>query len=260
MTEIRTEAEAIRAPALEPVPHGFFTRRGGVSSGIYASLNTGLGSRDERASVLENRARVTARLGATVLATPYQIHSPDAVVVRAAWAPGEGPQVDGVVTDVPGLAIGVSSADCGPILFSDPVAGVVGAAHAGWRGAFGGVLEATLDTMESIGADRGRIVAVLGPTISAAAYEVGPEFRDRFLAADADNARFFVPSDRPEHHRFDLPAYIVARLTRAGAGQVADLGLCTYADPERFYSYRRMTHRGEADYGRLVAAITPARS
>ncbi len=259
-SEIRTEAEAIRAPALEPVPHGFFTRRGGVSTGLYASLNTGLGSRDDRAAVLENRARVAARLGASGLATPYQVHSPDAVVVRSAWAPGEGPHVDGVVTDVPGLAIGVSSADCGPILFADAEAGVVGAAHAGWRGAFGGVLESTLDVMESIGARRARIVAVLGPTISAAAYEVGPEFIARFLEADPENARFFVPSDRPEHHRFDLPAYIGMRLRRAGAGTVADLGLCTYADPERFFSYRRMTHLGEADYGRLVAAITPARS
>lgn len=259
VSETMSEAEAIRAAALEPVPHGFFTRRGGVSTGIYGSLNTGLGSRDDRAAVLENRARVAARLGASALATPYQIHSPDAVVVREAWTPGEGPHVDAVVTDVPGLAVGVSSADCGPILFSDAEAGVVGAAHAGWRGAFGGVLESTLAAMESIGADRSRIVAVLGPTISAAAYEVGPEFRARFVEAEAENARFFVPSDRAEHHRFDLPAYIVARLTRAGTGTVGDLGLCTYADPERFYSYRRMTHQGEADYGRLVAAITPAR-
>lgn len=258
--ETRSEAEAIRAAALEPVPHGFFTRRGGVSGGIYASLNTGLGSKDAREAVLENRARVAARLGATALATPYQVHSPDAVVVRELWPAGEGPHADAVVTDVPGIAVGVSSADCGPILFSDPVANVVGAAHAGWRGAFGGVLESTLDAMESIGAERGRIVAVLGPTISAAAYEVGPEFRDRFLASDPETARFFVPSGRPEHHRFDLPAYIVTRLTRAGAGRVADLGLCTYADPGRFYSYRRMTHQGEADYGRLVAAITPVRS
>lgn len=246
--------------ALPAVRHGFFTREGGVSSGIYASLNCGVGSQDDRAAVAENRARVAAGLGvaAANLATPYQVHSAEAVIVEEPWLPGEGPKADAVVTRRPGIAVGVGTADCGPILFADGEARVVGAAHAGWKGAFGGVLEATLAAMEQLGAERGRIVAVLGPTISQEAYEVGPEFQARFLAASAANERFFSPSDRPDHHRFDLPAYIGQRLADAGVGRFDDLALCTYADSRRFFSYRRTTHRGEPDYGRLLHAIAIA--
>lgn len=248
----------IVSDALQSLPsirHGFFTRQGGVSDGIYASLNCGVGSSDDRAAVAENRALVAADLGVAALATPYQIHSAEAVVVEQPWLPGEGPKADAVVTRRPGLAIGVGTADCGPILFADADAAVIGAAHAGWKGALGGVLEATLAAMEDLGAERKRIVAVLGPTISQSAYEVGPEFRARFLEADAGNADYFTPSSRADHHQFDLPAYIGSRLRAAGVGRFDDLALCTYADPERFFSFRRTTHRNEPDYGRLLHAI-----
>ncbi|MCX5578032.1 peptidoglycan editing factor PgeF [Kaistia terrae] len=253
----------ITADALEALPgirHGFFTRQGGVSQGIYGSLNCGVGSADERAHVLENRARVTADLGvaARQLATPYQVHSPDVVVVDQVWATGDGPKADAVVTNRAGIAIGVGTADCGPVLFADGEAGVVGAAHAGWKGAFTGVLEATVAAMEGLGARRENIVAVLGPTISKAAYEVGPEFRARFLDVAETNAAYFTPSARADHHQFDLPSYIGMRLRAAGLGTVGDLALCTYADPTRFFSYRRTTHAGEPDYGRLLHAITIA--
>jgi YfiH family protein len=247
--------------ALAGIRHGFFTRRGGVSNGIYASLNCGVGSADERGHVIENRARVTAELGvaADQLATPYQVHSPDVVVVDEVWAVGEGPKADAVVTKRPGIAIGVGTADCGPVLFADAQAGVIGAAHAGWKGAFTGVLEATITAMEGLGARRENIVAVLGPTISKSAYEVGPEFRARFLDAAEANAAYFTPSDRAGHHRFDLPAYIASRLRLAEIGHAGDLALCTYADPKRFFSYRRTTHAGEPDYGRLLHAISLAK-
>jgi YfiH family protein len=247
---------------LPDIRHGFFTRRGGVSTGIYESLNCGLGSSDDRAAILENRARVTAALGipAGRLATPHQIHSPDAVVVETAWEPGKGPKADAVVTRTAGIALGVGSADCGPTLFADAAAGVIGASHSGWRGALSGVLEATIAAMEGLGAKRERIVAVLGPTISKKNYEVGGEFVAAFENADPQNARFFAPATRPGHMMFDLPGYIIARLGAAGV-TAADMGLCTYADPERFFSYRRTTHRGEPDYGRLISAIAlaPAR-
>ncbi len=250
----------IRSPLLSELPgiaHGFFTREGGVSDGLYASLNVGLGSSDERARVLENRRRVATALGVPgdALAMPYQVHSPDVAVVEEVWAPGEGPKVDAVVTAREGVAIGVATADCGPILFADPQARVVGAAHAGWQGAFKGVIAATVAAMEGLGAARGRIVAVLGPTISAAAYEVGPEFVARFVEADSGFARFFVPSERAGHAMFDLPAFVAFRLEEAGIERRGDLGACTYADEARFFSYRRTTHRREPDYGRLVSAI-----
>lgn len=250
----------IRSPLLSDlagVAHGFFTREGGVSDGLYASLNIGFGSRDERARVLENRGRVAAALGVPTdaLAMPYQVHSPDVAVVETVWAPGKGPKVDAVVTARPGVAIGVATADCGPILFADADARVVGAAHAGWKGAFSGVIEATVAAMEGLGARRESIVAVLGPTISATAYEVGPEFVERFLVEDPDWARFFRPSERAGHAMFDLPAFVALRLAEAGVGRADDLALCTYADEARFFSYRRATHRGEPDYGRLVSAI-----
>jgi YfiH family protein len=252
----------VEAPALmlPGIAHAFFTRQGGVSGGLYAGLNTGIGSRDDRACVLENRARAAAYLGAKSarLATPYQVHGTDAVIVEEAWAPGQGPKADAVVTRSPGLAIGVGTADCGPILFADAEAGVVAAAHAGWKGALTGILESTVRAMESIGAKPERTVAVLGPTISAAAYEVGPEFLARFAEADPGSERFFRPSERPEHSMFDLPAYIVDRLRRVGLGEVHDVGLCTYSDEARFFSYRRATHRGEPDYGRQLSAIAIA--
>ncbi len=242
--------------ALPGIRHGFFTREGGVSTGLYASLNCGIGSADERARVLENRARVTAALGvgADRLATPYQVHGTDAVIVEAVWAPGEGPKADAVVTNRPGVALGIGTADCGPILMADPVARVIGAAHAGWRGAIDGIAEAAIEAMVMLGARRERMVAVLGPSISQANYEVGPELVARFTHDNADNARYFVPSERPRHALFDLPAYTVGRLKAAGIAAV-DMGRCTYAEPDRFYSYRRATHLGEPDYGRLMSAI-----
>jgi polyphenol oxidase len=251
----------IEAPALSGLPglrHAFFTRQGGVSEGFYASLNGGLGSGDDPARVAENRRRMTERLGLEPgrLASVYQVHSADCLIVEAPFA--ERPKADGMATRVPGLALGILTADCGPILFADPVNRVVGAAHAGWKGALTGVIEATLAAMERLGAAREQVTAVLGPTIGRDAYEVGPEFRERFVAADPVNAERFVPSERPDHHLFDLPGYIAARLTRAGVGTVADLGLCTYADPERFFSYRRTTHWREGDYGRLVSAVALA--
>jgi YfiH family protein len=250
---------AIEAPDLASIPgirHAFFTREGGVSEGHYASLNGGLGSSDDRSLVLENRRRMAARLGVSDdrLVSVHQVHSPDCVLVEGPWS-GERPRADGMATRTPGVALGVSTADCGPLLFADGEARVVGAAHAGWKGAFTGVAEATIEAMVRLGADRSRIVAVLGPTISAEAYEVGPEFVVRFEARDPDLLRFFTPSQRPDHAMFDLPAFIAARLAATGIGRFVDLRLCTYADEARFYSYRRTTHRGEPDYGRLVAAI-----
>ena len=239
------------------VSHAFFTRRGGVSDGVYASLNGGVGSSDAPEHVAENRARMAAVLGVapTHLMVPFQIHSPDVLVLREPWVADARPRADGLVTDVPGLALGVTGADCGMILFADARARVVGACHAGWKGAFTGVLEATLAAMERLGAARAGIVAVLGPTIGAQSYEVGPEFVARFQEAAADHARFFVPSGKPGHAMFDLPAFIAMRLERAGVGTFADLELDTYADADRFYSYRRTTHLNEPDYGRLVSAI-----
>jgi YfiH family protein len=249
----------VEAPplALPGVRHAFFTRAGGVSTGLYEGLNTGIGSRDLREAVLENRERAAGHLATTRdrIATPYQVHSADAVVVEEPWGPGLGPKADAVVTDRPGVAVGVGTADCGPILFADAEAGIVGAAHAGWKGALTGILESTIEAMEYLGAERRRIIAVLGPTISADAYEVGPEFVARFTDEDAGNAHFFRPSERVGHAYFDLPRYIVSRLERAGLARAHDLGLCTYADEARFYSYRRATHRGEPDYGRLLSAI-----
>ena len=261
---IAISADFVKPPALthgllEVVPgvrHGFFTREGGVSGGIYRSLNCGVGSRDDRALVFKNRSRAMAVLGISParLATPYQVHGTDAVIVDTAWPTGQGPQADAVVTDRRGIAIGVGTADCGPVLFADAEAHVVGAAHAGWRGALAGVLDAAVAAMERLGARRERIVGVLGPMISQRNYEVGRDLIDAFEKANPDNMRFFVPSERSGHALFDLPGYIVARLLAAGIA-AADMGLCTYADPERFYSYRRAMHLSELDYGRLLSAI-----
>ncbi len=245
--------------ALPGVRHGFFTREGGVSDGVYRSLNGGTGSDDSPAKVAENRARMAHALSVSPdrFLTAYQIHSPEVVVAERPWSQSERPRADAIVTRERGLAIGVSTADCGPVLFADRKAGVIGAAHAGWRGALTGVIEATLSAMERLGAARGGIVAAAGPMISQPNYEVGPELRERFVTDDPDNERFFAPG-RPGKHMFDLPGYVVARLERAGVGSVENLGLCTYADAERFYSYRRTTHRAEPDYGRHINAIALA--
>ncbi len=261
MSEPRDTIEALEAASLTAtgsgVRHAFFTRRGGVSAGVYAGLNGGVGSADERAAVMENRRRMTAHFGLAPerLATVHQVHSADAVTVAEPFALDARPKADAMVTDRPGILLGIATADCGPLLFADRQAGVIGAAHAGWKGAFHGVLEATLDRMEQLGARRERVTVALGPTISSAAYEVGPEFVARFVEVDSAQARFFSPSPRDGHAFFDLPAYIGARARAAGAGCFEDLGRCTYADEERFYSFRRATHREEPDYGRLIAAI-----
>ena len=254
----------IEAPELSSFPnvrHAFFTRQGGSSTGIYASLNGGLGSNDDPTHVLANRAVMAEQIGVSPesLVSLHQIHSATVVTATEPWSRENRPRADGVVTRTPHIALGILTADCGPVLFADHASGVIGACHSGWGGAIGGVLEATVDAMVGIGAEREAIVAVLGPTIGPLAYEVGPEFKARFVAADAGNERFFVESPRDGHAMFDLPAYIVARLERTGIGEVADLGLCTYSDEERFYSYRRTTHRGEPDYGRQISAIALTR-
>lgn len=247
----------ITSPALanDRIVHGFFTRQGGVSSGLYEGLNVGIGSSDDRALVEENRRRAAAHIGAkpSRLVNPWQVHSPDAVVVSAPFE-GERPKADGIVTGTPGLAIAVVTADCGPVLFTDPIAGVIGAAHAGWKGAIGGVLENTVAAMETLGAKRQDIKAVLGPSISQSNYEVGPEFSAAFIKEDPANARWFAPSKRPGHFMFDLWGYTLQRLEKAGI-DASCVNLCTYADESSFYSFRRTTHRNEPDYGRQLSAI-----
>lgn len=241
--------------ALPQVRHAFFTREGGVSQGVYASMNGGVGSKDEPAHVAENRRRMALALGAGELVTAYQVHSATAVVANAPWTRESAPRADAVVTRTPGIALAVTVADCGPVLLADGDAGVIAAAHAGWRGALDGIIEATVAQMETLGAARTRIVAAIGPLIRQPSYEVGPEFAARFRDADPEFARFFAPAARAGHARFDLPGFIAHRLTEAGVAQIDDLGLDTYADEARFFSYRRATHRGEPDYGRLIAAI-----
>ncbi|MFN3936758.1 MAG: peptidoglycan editing factor PgeF [Gemmobacter sp.] len=246
--------DPITAEALHPIRHGFFTRHGGASSGIFAGLNCGPGSSDLADAVEINRNRVAEALGVDVgrLVTVHQVHSASVVTVDA---PLDRPvQADALVTATPGLALAVLTADCQPVLLADPGAGVVAAAHAGWRGTLDGILEATVEAMETLGARRGAIRAVIGPTISQAAYEVGPEFVDRFLDENPDHARFFAsgPGDRA---LFDLPGFGLHRLRQAGVGQADWTRHCTYRDPARFYSYRRSVHSGEADYGRLISAI-----
>jgi polyphenol oxidase len=248
----------IRSPLLETdkgITHGFFTRQGGVSEGIYRSLNIGAGSNDEPRNVAENRRRVAESLGVTPqnLLTVHQVHSPNVITVTGPFT-GERPKADAMVTNVPGIAIGALSADCGPVLFADMEARIVGSAHAGWRGAIDGVLENTIDAMIALGAERSRIVAVLGPTIGPENYEVGPEFFAEFVKRDASYERYFRPSAKENHSMFDLWSFILDRLRAAGVTAEA-VGLCTYADEERFFSYRRTTHRGEPDYGRQISAI-----
>lgn len=247
--------EIITSPHLQGVTHGFFTRRGGASSGVYAGLNCGNGSDDLRDAVELNRLRVAEAMGlaADNLVTVHQTHSADVVTVTGRLA-APPPEADAMVCATPGIALAILTADCEPVLFADPGAGVIGAAHAGWKGAIDGVLEATVAAMVALGARRDNIAAVIGPTISQAAYEVGPEFAARFLDADPDNARFFAPG-QGDRAMFDLPGYGLKRLAAAGIGHAAWTGHCTYGDPERFYSYRRSVHRMEADYGRLISTI-----
>jgi YfiH family protein len=248
------EATSLRAA---PARHGFFTRAGGVSEGLYASLNCGVGSRDAPGRVAENRARALAALGAGPerLAAPFQVHSSTAVVAETPWRRSEAPRVDGVVTATRGLAIGVLTADCAPVLFCDPGAGVIGAAHAGWRGALSGIVEATVASMEGLGARRDRILAAIGPCIGRDAYEVGEDFRTEFLAAGADNDRFFSRPQGDARPHFDLAGFVASRLAAAGIGSVENLALCTYSGEPQFFSYRRATHRRESDYGRQISAI-----
>jgi YfiH family protein len=263
-----SQLPVVRSQLLEAegIAHAFFTRQGGVSTGIYASLNGGAGSRDDADAVAENKRRMAAQLGVEPqrFLVPYQIHSATTLTVDGPWPEAERPRCDGLVTASYDLAVGVTGADCGILLFCDPQAKVVAAAHAGWKGAFDGVLEATLAKMCGAGARQDEIRVVLGPTIAAASYEVGPEFVARFCAADSANRRFFSPSTRAtstgdRHAMFDLPAYIGARLVLSGISRFENLNLDTYADAERFFSYRRTTHRNEPDYGRLIAAIALVR-
>lgn len=253
----KSEAVAIQAPLLgrPGITHGFFTREGGVSKGLYASLNGGIGSRDDPQAVAENRRRMAMRLkiDPSRLLVPYQTHSPDAVIVTEPFA--GRPSCDALVTATPGLGVGVTGADCGMILFADGEARVIGAAHAGWKGALSGVLEATLDAMERLGARRASIAAALGPTIAQKSYEVSKEFADRFAEVSSAYEEFFAEASRPGHFMFDLPRFIAMRLRLAGVGQFEDLALDTYSEPEKFYSYRRSVHRKEPDYGRQIAAI-----
>jgi YfiH family protein len=248
---------AIRAPELAGVSHAFFTRQGGVSEGVYATLNGGVGSNDDPGAVKENRARMAAVLGVRPenFLVPYQIHSAEARAVSAAWPEDARPRCDGLVTATPGLGLGVTGADCGILLFADKRAGVIGAAHSGWKGALGGMVEALVAAMEGLGALRQDIVAALGPTIAQQSYEVGPEFLAKFCAENAEFGRFFKPSAQWGHHMFDLPGFIEMRAERANIA-LENLRLDTYSDEARFFSYRRMTHRKESDYGRLVAGIS----
>ena len=247
--------EVNRAAMLDGLPHGFLGRRGGVSEGVCAGLNVGLGSADDRAAIDENRCRALAAVApGAQLVTVHQVHSPDAVFAEAPWRDGARPHADAIVTDRPGLALGVLTADCTPVLLADLQAGVIAAVHAGWKGALGGVVESTLKLMETRGAERGRIVAAIGPVIARKSYEVDDAFLRRFAEADPANERFFSPG-RPGHQQFDLEAYVLARLAEAGITRAEALGLDTYAEPDRFYSFRRATHRGEPDYGRQISLI-----
>jgi YfiH family protein len=254
----------VGSPLLSAIPglrHAFFTRDGGVSGGIYASLNGGIGSRDDPAHVAENRRRMAEQLGVGPrhFLSVHQTHSSDVVVASGPWPGPSRPMADAIVTRTEGLAIGASAADCGPILLVDPSARVIGAAHAGWKGALTGIVESTVEAMEKLGAERSGIVAAIGPLIRQHSYEVGGEFVERFVDAEAENALFFIPSTRERHAMFDLAGYIRMRLENAGVLMIDDTGLDTYSD-ERFYSYRRSVHRKEPDYGRHVHAIALERA
>lgn len=250
--------EAANLKGLQGIRHGFFTREGGASTGIYAGLNCGIGSNDDTDTVLENRAAVAQHLGATwpQVVTLYQVHSAEAHLVREPIAREALPKADAIATRTKGLAVGVLTADCTPVLFADAHAGVVAAAHAGWRGACGGVLEAAIAAMEQLGAERTRIVAAVGPTINQASYEVGDDFVSAVTQADRASAEFLSqPAEGGAKSHFDLPGYVEDRLSRAGLTSIERQTLCTYEGESRFYSYRRTTHRNEPDYGRQISAI-----
>ena len=252
------DVEVIRATSLEGLPHGFLGRSGGVSTGAVRGLNVGYGSKDDRTAIDENRLRaVDALHPAARLATVHQVHSADVVTVDQPWAQGERPRADAMVTDRPNLLIGILTADCAPVLFADHHGVVVGAAHAGWRGALAGVTDSAIDAMERLGAKRDDIHAAIGPCVAQASYEVDEAFRARFLDADPGNGRHFVAGPGGKPH-FDLEGYIAGRLRAAGIREIEALHLDTYADPDRFYSYRRATHCGEHDYGRQLSAIALA--
>ncbi|WP_179380209.1 peptidoglycan editing factor PgeF [Jannaschia marina] len=249
--------ERLTSDLLAPVAHGFFTRKGGASSGIFGGLNCGLGSSDQTEAVEMNRSRVAEAMGGPLHGV-HQVHSADVVVIDGPLCDATDPEgnprrADALVTNVPGQVLTILTADCQPVLFHDPEAGVIGAAHAGWKGALDGVLEATVDTMVGLGAEARNINAVIGPTISQRNYEVGPDFPERFLDREPEASRFFS-NGAADHYHFDLPAYGLWRIRRTGA-TAEWTGHCTYADPTRFYSYRRKVHSGEADYGRLISAI-----
>ncbi|MEY4055095.1 MAG: peptidoglycan editing factor PgeF [Pseudomonadota bacterium] len=247
--------EVHRADLLEGLPHGFLGRRGGVSTGVVSGLNVGLGTGDEPQAVTENRHRAVEAVNPGArLATVYQVHSPDCMIVTEPWPDAGRPHADALVTDRPGLLLGVVTADCAPVLMADRIAGVVGAAHAGWKGAVGGVTDATIAAMEALGAERGRIIAAIGPCIAQASYEVDAGFRERFMAAGKDNEQYFI-GGRLGHYQFDLEGYVEARLRAAGIAAVEPLQLDTYPATDRFYSFRRATHRGEPDYGRQISLI-----
>jgi YfiH family protein len=250
-------AEFLSDPALDGLPHGFFTRRGGVSTGAFASLNCSLSGRDDADAVARNRALAMEAIGLPpgVLSSTQQVHGPAVAHVMAPIPADARPQADAMVTDRPGLALGIITADCGPILFADPVSGVVGAAHAGWRGAVGGVLEATLAAMEALGARRRLVAAVVGPCIRQPSYEVGPDMRDAALAQSAEAARFFAPGAREDRWQFDLPGYCAARLRAAGAGTVSVVAADTLAEEDRFFSYRRNTLHAGGPIGHQLSAI-----
>ena len=250
-----SDVKVIRARGLGDVPHGFLGRRGGGSQGVVAGLNVGLGAQDVPTAVAENRRRAAAAiLPGAPLASLYQVHSADVVRVNAAYPDAERPHADALVTERPGLLLGILTADCAPVLFADAQAGVIGAAHAGWKGALAGVTDATIAAMEKIGARRDRIAAAIGPCIARASYEVDEGFLGRFAAVDPENERFFA-SGRDGRYQFDLEAYVTHRLAAAGLARIEALGLDTYAQSDRFYSYRRATHKGEPDYGRQISLI-----
>ena len=252
------QAELFRAKGLDGIPHGFLGRRGGTSAGLVAGLNAGLGSPDDPAAVRQNRAlALAAAAPGRQLVSVYQVHSPDCVTVAEPWADDDRPEADALVTDRPGLALGIVTADCAPVLLADRSAGVIGAAHAGWKGAVAGVTDRVLAAMEALGARREAIVAAVGPCIAQASYEVDQGFVDRFCADDAANAAFFS-AGRTRHAQFDLEGYVAHRLASAGVGLVERLGLDTYTPEARFYSYRRATHRGEPAYGRQLSLIALA--
>jgi hypothetical protein len=250
-----SEVEVIRAAALGAVPHGFLGRRGGVSEGVCWGLNVGLGSSDDRAAISENRRRaIEAVAPGRRLVTVHQVHSGTAILVTAPYPDDARPHADAMATATPGIVLGILTADCTPVLLADAEAGVIGAAHAGWKGALGGVLAATVEEMERLGATRSRIAAAVGPVIARKSYEVDEAFLRRFAEADPEHERFFSPG-REGHHQFDLEGFAVSRLAAAGVSRIEALGLDTYSQPDRFFSYRRATHRGEPDYGRQIALI-----